>query len=72
MIAFLLFCLFVWVEALRPSQQFSSHVGIFSWAEPVLSNEDVIYCSRKQHSSPGEIQTRDLAIKSPALYKLGY
>ena len=26
-IAFGAFCLFVWVEALRPSQQFFSHVG---------------------------------------------
>ena len=29
-------CLFVWVEALRQSQQFFSHVGTFSWIEPVL------------------------------------
>ena len=27
---------FIWVEALRPSQQFFSHVGMFSWVEPVL------------------------------------
>ena len=29
-------CLFVWVEALRPSHQFFSHVRAFSWVEPVL------------------------------------
>ena len=33
---------FVWVVALRPSQQFFSHVGMFSWIEPVLSNEDEV------------------------------
>ena len=30
--------LFVWVEALHPSQQFFSHVGMFTWIKPVLSN----------------------------------
>ena len=34
----------VWVETLHPSQQFFSHVGTFSWVEPVLSNE--VSCSR--------------------------
>ena len=34
-----LYSLFVWVKALRPSQQFFSHVG-YSWVEPVPSNED--------------------------------
>ena len=37
--------LFVWVEALRPSQQFFSHVGTFTWVEPVLSNEDEVSCT---------------------------
>ena len=58
-------CLFVWVEALIPSLQFFSHVGMFSWVEPVLSNEDEVSCSRTQHRAPGEIQTFDLAITLP-------
>ena len=29
-------------EALRPSQQFFSHVGTFSWVEQVLSKEDEV------------------------------
>ena len=58
------------VEALRPSQQFFSHVGTFSWVEPVLSNEDEVSCSRTQHRAPCEIQTRDLVIKSLILYQL--
>ena len=61
---------FVSVEALSPSQQFFSHVGTFSWVEPVLSNEDEVSCSRTQHGAPGEIRTRDLAIKSPTLCQL--
>ena len=60
----------VWVEALRPSQQLFSHVGTFSWVEPALSNEDEVSCSRTQHRTPGEIRTRDLAIKSPVFYQL--
>ena len=39
-------CLFVWVEALRPSEQFFSYVGTVSWVEPELSNEDEVSCSR--------------------------
>ena len=46
---------FVWVEALRPSQQFFSHVETFSWVRPVLSNEDEVPCSRAQHVAPGDI-----------------
>ena len=65
----LCFC-FVWVEALHPSQQFFSHVGTFSWVEPVLSNENEMSRSRTQHCAPGEILTRNLAIKSLALYQL--
>ena len=54
---------FVWVESLCPSQQFFSHVRIFSWVKPVhvLSNEDEVSCSRTQHTTLGEIRTRDLA-----------
>ena len=37
-----LFCLFVWVEALRPSRQFFKHVGTFSWVEPILSNSEEV------------------------------
>ena len=51
--------IFVGVQALRPSQhgqQFSSHVGMFSWVEAVLNNEDEASCSKTQHRVPGEIQ----------------
>ena len=60
---------FVWVEALHSSQQFFSHVKTFSWVEPVLCNKDEVSCSRTQYRDPGEIGTRVLAIKSPALYR---
>ena len=70
MIFFLFVCLFVWVKDLCPSQQFFSHIGTFSWIEPVLSNEDEVSCSRTQYYTTGEIQTQDLAIKSLALYQL--
>ena len=53
------FCFFVWVETLHPSQQFFSHFGAFSCVEPVLSNEDEVSCSRRQHRTPGEIRTCD-------------
>ena len=53
--------------ALRPSQQFFSHVGTFSWVEPVLCNEDEVSCSRTQQRAPGEIGTCNLKIKSLAL-----
>ena len=43
-----------------------------SWVEPVLSNEDVVSCSRTQHRAAGEIRTHYLAIKSPALYQLSF
>ena len=56
---------FVWVEALRPSQQFFSHVGTFSCIVQVLRNGNEVSCSRTQHHAPGEIRTRDLAFKSP-------
>ena len=49
----------VWVAAVRPSQQFFSHVGTFSLVEPVLSNEDEVSCSRSRHCAPGEIPTHD-------------
>ena len=47
---------FVWVEALRPSQQFFSHVRTFSWVAPILSNEDEVSCSRTQHRTLGDIR----------------
>ena len=53
---------------LRPSQQFFGDVLTFSWIQSVLSNE--VSCSMTKHHAPGEIRTRDLAIKSPALYQL--
>ena len=59
--------LFALVEALRPGQHFFSHVGMFSWVKPVLSNENEKSCSRTQHRAPGEIRTCDLAIKSVTL-----
>ena len=58
--------LFVWVEALRPSQQFFSHVGTFSLVEPTPSNEDEVSCSRTLHRSSGEILTHNLVIMCPA------
>ena len=61
-------CLFVWVEALRPSQQFFSHC-MFSSVEPVLINKDEESCLRTQHRAPGEIRTQDLEIKSPTPYQ---
>ena len=51
----MLLLLFFLVEALHPSQQIFSHVGTFSWVEPVLSTEDEVSCSRTQHRAPGEI-----------------
>ena len=66
----LFICLFVLFVAFRLSQHFFSHVGSFSWVEPVLSNENDVSCSRTQHRAPGEIRTRNLTIKSPALYQL--
>ena len=59
-----------WVKALRPSQQFCSHVGTFSRVEPVLSNEYKVSFLRTQRRAPGEIRTRNIAIKSPAHYQL--
>ena len=47
-----MYCLFVWVEALHPSQQFFSHVWTLSWVKPVLSNEDEVSGSRTQHRAP--------------------
>ena len=43
MLLVLKICL-VWVEALRPSQPFFSHIGTFSWVEPVLGTEDEVSC----------------------------
>ena len=42
----------------------------YNYFEPVLSNEDEVSCLGTQHRAPGEIRTRDLAIKRPVLYKL--
>ena len=41
------FC-FVWVVALRHSQQFFSHDGTFSWVDPVQSNEDEVHNTAPQ------------------------
>ena len=38
--------MFVWVEALRPSQHFFNHIRTSSWVEPVPSNEDEVSWSR--------------------------
>ena len=57
-------CLSVCFEALRPSQQFYSHVGSASWVKPVLSNVDEVSCSRAQHRAIREIRMHELAIKS--------
>ena len=58
------FCLFVCLGLGFTSQSTICHVGMFSLVETVLSNEDEAFCSRTQHCSPGEIQTRDLAIST--------
>ena len=56
--------LFVWVEALHPSQStIFQYVRTIPWVEPVLSNEDEASCSRTQHRTHGEIRTRNLAIR---------
>ena len=62
---FLFLCVFFCLG--RGSQQFFSHVGTFSWVEPVLSNEDESVCSRTQQRACGEILTSNLAIKSGTL-----
>ena len=41
---------FVWVEVSQPGQQFFSHVGKFSWVDPILSNEDEVSCSGTHHA----------------------
>ena len=57
----------VWVDDLRPSQQFFSHarteLGITStfW-------EVNVSCSRIQHGDPSEDRTPDLSLRSPTLY----
>ena len=60
------FCLFG-LRHYFPVNNFSV-VGTFSWVEPVQRNEDELSYSRTQHRIFGEIRTRDLAIKSLALY----
>ena len=42
-----------------PVNIFCNYVGMFSWVEPLLSNECEVSCSRTQHCAPVEIQTRD-------------
>ena len=53
---------FVSVDALRPSEQFFSNVGMFFLVEPELGSEDIMFCSRTQQSASGEAQTSDLSI----------
>ena len=53
-----------------PVNNFSVMSGRFPEFEPILSNEDEVSCSRTQHRAPGEVRTRDIGIKSPALYQL--
>ena len=45
-----------------PKRQFFSHVGTFSWVEPVLSRKIKLSCSRTQHSASGEVRTSDPSI----------
>ena len=63
--------LFVWVEALRPSQQFFSHVG----TELPLPGYDLylfwevnVSCSRIQHGDLSDDRAPDLSLQSPKLY----
>ena len=48
----------------------ANNVSVMSGCFPRL--KDKVVCSRTQHHIPGEIRTRDLAIKSPALYQPSY
>ena len=41
----------VWVYALLPCQKFFSHVWMFSWVEPVLSNDDKVSCIKTRHNT---------------------
>ena len=43
--------LFVWVDAILPSQQFFSRVETLSWVESILSCEDKMSCSKTQHNA---------------------
>ena len=61
----------VWVEALRPSQQFFSHVG----TEPLLPGYYKYFlggvnvlCSRIKHGNSSEDRTPDLSLWSLTLY----
>ena len=65
-----MYMVLVWVEALRPSQQFFSmsrrshrFLGFTStfW-------EVNVSCSRIQHGEPSEDRTPDLSLRSPTLY----
>ena len=58
---------FVWVEALCPNQHFFSHVGTFSSAKPVLSNEDEVFAQRHNITPLVSFKTLNLAIKSGTL-----
>ena len=51
-----------WVEALRPSQQFFSHVG----TEPPLTGYHQYFLEGK--CDPSEDRTPDLSLRSPTLY----
>ena len=57
-LGYVIFCWLVWVDVLRPSQQFFSHVGIFSWVMKMK------FLAQGHYRAAGEIQTHDLAIKS--------
>ena len=56
--------LFVWVEVLRHSQLFFSHVGTFSWVEPVLSNEDIVSCSGQGHNTAPLVRLEPATLRS--------
>ena len=60
--------IFVWVEALQPSQQFSTHVRNFflGWTRTRqwTCDEDKMLCLRTQPRAPGEIRTPNHAIES--------
>ena len=65
-----LFCLFVLVEALRPSQQFSVMSGRCHRFLGITSTfwEVNVSFSRIQHGNLSEDRTPDLSLRSPTLY----
>ena len=54
---------FVYVDAIRPSRQFSVMFGLKQYKV-----EEKVFCSRTQLKASGEFQTVDPLISSPVIY----